>query len=432
MDNSVLANLGKFTFGGNAVCEKEFLVQLFDPDARGEIRVTPPNPHGFEPPKDNPEFRLHTCDRLLSSPRIPTPSGRLHPGVDLVSYRPSRFPSPGGKDENRYVFKYKSKNPQELWNEIQMLARFPKHPHIAWLDRLVLDEMTGSQVVGFTMRYAANGSLDKSKPLFKLRWLKQLMQVIDDLNLQHGIIHQDVHARNLVTDPATDSYSQYMLQDLNENHFKDPAKWIKRPDVDLNDDVAEFYFELMAWVRSRRAAKPMAHYTEAPEHISWPSPPDPRPSSGVVGSHRAQEPPFLSWRRPPASKVDPARRLLATGRYADQEDAAQAAWKAAATAAAAAAVPAAAVAGPQEETDQSGGASQPANNASRKASPAAGRGLASENSSIGRGLRSPRSPRQGKVAKRKQQEDNGDAISSANVPAKKRTATRLEAALVAN
>jgi hypothetical protein len=89
----------------------------------------------------------------------------------------------------------------------------------------------------------------------------------------------------------------------------------------------------------------MAHYTESPEHISWPSPPDPRPRSGVVGSHRAQQPPFLSWRRPPSSKVDPARRLLATGRYADQEDAAQAAWKAAATAAAAAA---AAASGPRE------------------------------------------------------------------------------------
>jgi hypothetical protein len=47
--------------------------------------------------------------------------------------------------------------------------------------------------------------------------------------------------------------AQYILQDLDENHFKDPAKWIKHPDVDLDDDVAEFYFELMAWVRSRQA-----------------------------------------------------------------------------------------------------------------------------------------------------------------------------------
>jgi hypothetical protein len=29
--------------------------------------------------------------------------------------------------------------------------------------------------------------------------------------------------------------------------------------------------------------------------------------------------PILSWRRPPKAKVDKSRRLLATGRYADQE-----------------------------------------------------------------------------------------------------------------
>lgn len=74
------------------------------------------------------------------------------------------------------------------------------------LDRVVVDEVTGSQVIGFTMRYVAGGqTLDESRPAFKLRWLRQLMQAVDDLNLKHGVIHQDIAGRNLMIDPDTDS-----------------------------------------------------------------------------------------------------------------------------------------------------------------------------------------------------------------------------------
>ncbi|KAK3341969.1 hypothetical protein B0T25DRAFT_586040 [Lasiosphaeria hispida] len=40
---------------------------------------------------------------------------------------------------------------------------------------------------------------------FKLKWAKQLFQALDDLNLQHGINHQDIHLRNLMVDPVTDN-----------------------------------------------------------------------------------------------------------------------------------------------------------------------------------------------------------------------------------
>jgi hypothetical protein len=79
----------------------------------------------------------------------------------------------------------------------------------------------------------------------------------------------------------------------------------------------------------------MAHYSEAPEPLDWPDLPDrARDMSGVIGGRRSKGRPYLEWKRPASSRLDLGRRLLATGRYADEEKAAQkAAKKAARTAA---------------------------------------------------------------------------------------------------
>jgi hypothetical protein len=110
-------------------------------------------------------LRSHLCelDRLL--------------GADIVSYLPVRDTRPRQRNKDRYVFKYSPGSPTDSWTEIQIVARLPRHPNLVLLDRLVLDEQTGSKVVGFTTRFIPGGSLDQSKPRFKLKWLKQLMQV---------------------------------------------------------------------------------------------------------------------------------------------------------------------------------------------------------------------------------------------------------------
>lgn len=88
--------------------------------------------------------------------------------------------------------------------------------------------------------------------------------------------------------------------------------------------------ELMVWVRARRASKKLSHYSEAPEPLSWPDLPGHVQYSGDnVGSRRRAGRPYLEWRRPALSQLDPSRRLLATGRYADEEEAAQKAARAA-------------------------------------------------------------------------------------------------------
>lgn len=262
-----------------------------------------------------------------------------------------------------------------------MLARLPPHPNLVVLNRLVLDEANETQVVGFTTRYIPSKTLEAHQPPFKLKWLKQLMQTVDDLNLKQGIIHQDVIDRNLIIDPNTDSIVlmdfnvayrvgigitkhpgraeeakwagrddvkgvmlflyEYITRDpalkagcydmsqVDETPLMDRAKWVKHPSVSLDAEVADFYSELMAWVRRRRApGNQLAHYTEAPQPLEWPSIKEVvekqgRRKSFQVRSQRRAGLPYLSWTRPSSSKLDPARRLLATGRYADEEKAAQ-------------------------------------------------------------------------------------------------------------
>ena len=131
----------------------------------------------------------------------------LGPGfIDVVSY-PESLPSSRGSKNGCGVFKYSPFRVANLWAEVHFLARLPPHPNMALLDRLVLDETTGSQIVGFTTRYVAAASLDRleSRPPFKLKWLEQLMQTVDDLNLKHGVVHQDIADRNLLVDLDSDA-----------------------------------------------------------------------------------------------------------------------------------------------------------------------------------------------------------------------------------
>ncbi|KAF5230158.1 hypothetical protein FAUST_9951 [Fusarium austroamericanum] len=93
-----------------------------------------------------------------------------------------------------------------------MWMRLPRHPNIVPFDRVVIDELNGS-VVGFNSIFIPGGSLEENKSrTFKLKWLHQLIEVVDELNLVYGISHQDIAPRNLLVDEATDSI---MLFDFN-------------------------------------------------------------------------------------------------------------------------------------------------------------------------------------------------------------------------
>ncbi|EEU39923.1 uncharacterized protein NECHADRAFT_39507 [Fusarium vanettenii 77-13-4] len=301
---------------------------------------------------------------------------RLGPDTDLVTYPPC-----SSEPVNKVVFKYYFlwQYAQKSWKEMNLWMRLPCHPNIVPFDRVVLDELEG-RVVGFTNRYVSGGTLEEDKSrIFRLKWLQQLIQVVDDLNLRYGISHQDIAPRNLVVDEPSDSI---MLLDFNfaarinrpatedgegewhdenrndvkgviftiyeiitrDNSFRDapheeqsidslPLEWVKHQEVQLDRPIVEYRQALQEW-RDRRALDPGSR--DVPKAINWPPRPKPPkvsiPMADVHGSpcsitmdqwyERRQAiirrgGKVLNWERPPQKVLDDGRRLLSTGKVID-------------------------------------------------------------------------------------------------------------------
>ncbi|KAK1675350.1 hypothetical protein BDP55DRAFT_663965 [Colletotrichum godetiae] len=178
---------------------------------------------------------------------------------------------------------------------MNLWMRLPRHPNIVPFDRLVVEELKG-RVVGFTSIYNPGETLeDNQSRVFKLKWLEQLTRVVEDLNLKHGIMHQDIDARNLLVDPSTDNlllfdfdYSGrigdtgyvenrndikgviFILYEIitRDNHFREVPHqkqnpndvqglpvWSKHPEVQLDHSVSEYRSALDRWVEERREGK---------------------------------------------------------------------------------------------------------------------------------------------------------------------------------
>lgn len=243
---------------------------------------------------------------------------RVQPEVDIVAYTD---PSREGNHQETLVFKYICL-PQSIefrWDEMQISMRLPPHPNIVPLDRVVTEELQGRPVVlGFTTRFIPGGTVDENiYRVFKLKYLKQLLNVIDDLNLKYGIEHQDVAPRNLLLNEDTDNL---LLFDFNysgpvgckprpngglryeevrndvkgviftlyeiitrDAHFRrvqhaqqnsddvfNMETWAQHPDVRLDHPVADYRAMLNEWVDSRARGPKVTLYTEASEYLEWP------------------------------------------------------------------------------------------------------------------------------------------------------------------
>jgi hypothetical protein len=272
------------------------------------------------------------------------------------------------------VFKYYTlfQRIEYVWREMGLWMRLPNHPHIVPFDRIVVDELEG-RCVGFTTTFIPGGTLEDNKSrVFKMKWLLQLLAVIDELNLNLGISHHDVAARNLVIDNSTDSL---MIFDFNFSvHFGDPGyievrndidgaiftvyeiitrddklratyhkeknmaeveqkDWLQHPDVQLDHPLSEFREVLQKWSQQRRAGKQITGYKEAPNYIDWPDLPQPEPSDfvlyydnvpvtekKVLWCHQRKDmlndgKTVLEWQRPCQSSLKPGDRLVETGDF---------------------------------------------------------------------------------------------------------------------
>lgn len=146
-----------------------------------------------------------------------TEKERMGLQVDLVTCK-----SGSGDEQNirRLAFKYYI-HPDYIattWNEVNCWMRIPSHPNIVPFYALVYDSVPTlsfdsesvvtyyqDKVVGFTTCYIQGGTiLDNLSRPFRLTHLRQLIDVVDYLNLELGIVHGDITTYNLLIEPDTD------------------------------------------------------------------------------------------------------------------------------------------------------------------------------------------------------------------------------------
>ncbi|KAJ6019703.1 hypothetical protein N7522_001770 [Penicillium canescens] len=229
---------------------------------------------------------------------------RLGPFVDLVSYEDE------SGIQQKVAFKFNVLNKplrlQMAWDELNLLKSLPPHPNIIPFDRVVLEDQE-SRVIGFTTKYVPGGTLANPKILFRFEWLQQLTQVVDFLNLELGIMHQDIAPRNLLIDPCTQkivlfdfdraasgkrrlydgrddvtsvvftlyeivtndtSFSGIPHSERNIDMVQSISEWTSNRELD--SEVSKFRSFLSEWVATRKSGRDMERYLNAPHRLTWP------------------------------------------------------------------------------------------------------------------------------------------------------------------
>ncbi|OAL63677.1 serine/threonine protein kinase [Trichophyton rubrum] len=138
--------------------------------------------------------------------------------------------------------------------------------------RIVIDDVNET-ILGFTSIYMSGGTLKDYRGTFYFRWLKQITDAIDQLNLRYGILHQDLAPRNILIDPTT--------HDLKVFDFDMSAKMDGQngltTSIDVNSVIITVYEALTGdekylseWAAVRRTTKTIKHFSEATEPLSIP------------------------------------------------------------------------------------------------------------------------------------------------------------------
>lgn len=250
---------------------------------------------------------LHDC-RTIQYAKLQE-LDRLGPGVDLAAYHDESGIS------QKVAFKFnpigKPRRLQMAWDELNLIKSLPPHQNIVPFDRIVLEDVE-SRVIGFTTKYISGGTLDNSKLPFRFEWLQQLTQLVDFLNLDLGIMHQDIAPRNLLIDPETQnillfdfdwvacekknlldgrgdvagvvftlyefitgdrSFTNIPHWERNVETVQNISEWICNRELD--SDVSTFRNFLNEWVTARRSGDDMQRYLNAPNRLQWPDLPTP-------------------------------------------------------------------------------------------------------------------------------------------------------------
>lgn len=192
---------------------------------------------------------------------------RLGPNVDLVSYD---LQGSGPSESHKVVFKYYF---MDRWiftrcDELNIWMRLPPHPHIVPFDKLVVDELKNRPVVvGFTSLYIPGGTVDENPSrIFKLKWLEQLLQTVDDLNLKYGIQHQDIAARNFLVDDAADKLLLFDFNYAVRIGYPNQEQDYEQYDQERND-IKGAIFTLYEIITKDEHFREVAHAEQDPSDI---------------------------------------------------------------------------------------------------------------------------------------------------------------------
>ncbi|KAF4434574.1 kinase [Fusarium acutatum] len=208
---------------------------------------------------------------------------RLGPDADLVAYSPC-------------IEEPVKKYAQMSWKGMNLWMRLPRYLNIIPFDQVVVDELEG-RVVGFTCDYVPGGNLEENKSrVFKLKWLKQLIRVVDDLNLElyHAIDFNFAARINCPSPGESESYVEdrndvkgvifttyeIITQDdslqsvphEDQNLGNLGSKWVKHLEVKLDHQVESYQLVLKEW-RERREGD--FHSGNVLRPIEWPAMPKP-------------------------------------------------------------------------------------------------------------------------------------------------------------
>jgi hypothetical protein len=160
-----------------------------------------------------------------------------------------------------------------MWNDAHAMRALMGHPSIVPFEKFVVDD-TDHRLLGYTTKFIPGGTLEENHSFthFRLSWLFQMIELVDDINLKYGIMHRDIAARNFLIDPQT---QRLLLFDFNNcmqigNVTSHPriASW-GPPDV---DGVIFTIYELLTFDKSFRNGKPFWLHQVGPieEMAEWP------------------------------------------------------------------------------------------------------------------------------------------------------------------
>ncbi|EZF35418.1 hypothetical protein H101_01060 [Trichophyton interdigitale H6] len=145
-------------------------------------------------------------------------------------------------------------------------------------DRIVLDEVTNN----ITTQYIPGGTLEHYRCTFYFRWLKQLTDAVDELNLHYGLMHRDLAPRNILIDPASQGLLVFDFDRSGQIGGRGKTK------TQNGGATTLMYFDIyylrdsdagrkfprgaaaLGTRGERRSAKKIRHFSEASEPIAWP------------------------------------------------------------------------------------------------------------------------------------------------------------------